>query len=261
MGYGDVATWVWSAPTSIIAMLADGADHLYIGTGMEATWGGYGAPSGVVYAYDGTGSPEAISGVLGWGVQCLHHPHTFPDIRCEHWAYMEVEGCCAAEIVGGYPSGHYQPRWTITRDQMAVFTARAMAGGEANVPPGPAEPAFHDVPASHWAYEHIEYVYAEGIVQGYGDGNYRPEGDVTRDQMAVFIARAMCGGDANVPDPPCDTPPFPDIDCDFWARRYIQYIASQGITGGYPDGRYCPERVCTRGQMAAFIARAFADTM
>lgn len=271
LGYDDGQLWrldgtdsvtpVWSAPNSIIAMLADGRDRLYIGTGYEGSWGGYGSLTGVVYAYDGTAAPEAISGVLGWGVQCLHHPHTFPDIRCEHWAYMEVESCCGAEIVGGYPEGHYQPRRPVSRDQMAVFIARALAGGESNVPPAPDDATFADIPPSHWAHRHIEYACAEGVVKGYEDGQYHPEVDLTRDQMAVFIARAMCGGEDNVPDPPCDSAPFPDVDCEFWARRHIQYLQSEAVTGGYGDGRYHPEYVCTRDQMAVFIARAFADTM
>jgi hypothetical protein len=44
--------------------------------------------------------------------------------------------------------------------------------------------------ADYWAYKHIEYCKAQGIVSGYWDG-YHPADTVTRDQMAVYVARAF----------------------------------------------------------------------
>jgi len=74
--------------------------------------------------------------------------------------------------------------------------------------------------------------------------------------MAVFIARARAGGDASVPDGP-GTPTFPDVDTDFWAYKYIEYIVAEGITSGYEDLSYHPEYPCSRDQMAVFVQRAF----
>jgi hypothetical protein len=74
---------------------------------------------------------------------------------------------------------------------MAVFISRAVAGGDGNVPDGPAEATFDDVPTDYWAYKYVEYCVAENIVQGYDPVTYGPLVPVTRDQMAVFIARAF----------------------------------------------------------------------
>ena len=64
---------VWSAPDSIISMLADGDDVLYFGTGGEAgaLYQSSTTGEGCVYAYSGSGTPELISDLLGAGVQCL----------------------------------------------------------------------------------------------------------------------------------------------------------------------------------------------
>ena len=252
---------VWQAPNSIISMLADGHDALYFGTGAEASAGGSGSPEGRVYAWDGVSDPAPISTVLGEGIQCLYHPHTFPDIRPEHWAFEEIEGCCAGGVVGGYLEGRYGPTEFITRDQMAVFIARALTGGEENVPEPTGEPTFPDVPADYWAYKHIEYAHAFGVVQGYTTGLYGPTVRLTRDQMAVFIARALCGGEDRVPNPPCSEAPFEDVPCSYWARPHIQYILLEGVTQGYPDGGYHPKQVCTRAEMAVFMSRAFHLSM
>jgi len=58
--------------------------------------------------------------------------------------------------------------------------------------PEPAVAAtFSDVPESYWAYQWIEDLAGRGVVFGYGDGTYGPEGPVTRAAMAVYIGRAL----------------------------------------------------------------------
>ena len=97
-------------------------------------------------------------------------------------------------MVGGYSDGTYRPAVPVDRGQMAVFVARAIAGSDGAVPPAPPTPTFPDVtPTSTWAWaqKHVEYTVARGVVSGYGDGLYHPEIGVTRDQMAVFVARAF----------------------------------------------------------------------
>lgn len=191
------------------------------------------------------------------GLVVLKAVTAFSDTPLDHWALDAIERCAAWGIVAGYPDGGYHPSEAVTREQMAVYTSRAIAGGDAEVPSGPSTAHFPDVPASHWAFRYVEYAYQEGVVTGYPDALYRPTEAVDRAQMAVFISRAMAGGESAVPDPGCDAPVFPDVPCDFWARRYVQFIKSVGVAGGYPDGNYRPDALCTRDQMAAFVARGF----
>jgi Tol biopolymer transport system component len=200
---------------------------------------------------DTNGSPDVY----------VHGPAELADVLPGFWAYEEVMACVDANVVKGYGDGLYHPEYEVTRDQMAVYIARALVSpsGDAAIPdPGPP-PSFSDVSPDHWAYRHIEYAVSQGVVQGYEDGTYQPGVTVDRGQMAAFIARAMLGGDANVPNPGCsdDAPVFPDITCDFWARKYIQYLKGYGVTGGYEDGLYHPEDIVTRDQMAVYVARAF----
>jgi len=79
---------------------------------------------------------------------------------------------------------------------------------------------------------------------------------VTRDQIPVFVSRAMAGGESGVPAGP-PTPSFSDVPADFWAYKYVEYCKAQSVVGGYPDGLYHPEIICTRDQMAVFVQRAF----
>jgi len=186
---------------------------------------------------------------------------TFSDVPTDHWAWMEIEGLNKAGIATGYGDGTFLPDSIVKRDGMAVFTARAHAGGDANVPPGPGSPTFPDVPTSYWAYKHIEYCASRHIVSGYEDGKYHPEYNIDRGQLAVFIARAIGGKD--IMSPPA-SPTYTDVQPDFWAFKDIEYLTSSmnasggKVVGGYADGKYHPEYTISRGAMSVFIARAFA---
>ena len=120
---------------------------------------------------------------------------SFFDVSDAFWAHDYIEYLNEMKVVAGYPDGAYRPSATVTRDQMAVYIARAIAtptGDEGLVGyEPPATPTFADVPSDHWAYEYIEYAAEHGVVQGYDDGYYRPQRQVSRDQMAVYVTRAF----------------------------------------------------------------------
>ena len=177
-----------------------------------------------------------------------------------YWALWEIEAAYSAGIVTGYPGGTYQPSNPVTRDQMAVYISRALAKGDDKVPAGPGTATFSDVPTDYWAFKYAEYAKAQNVVTGYSDGTYKPTDQVDRGQMAVFIARSIAtptGEAGMVGYTPPGTASFTDVPTSFWAYKYIEFIKSKSVTGGYPDGLYHAEYVCTRDQMAVYVARAF----
>jgi len=185
-------------------------------------------------------------------------PSQFADIPLWFWAKPSIELLSASNVVAGYPGGTFRPSEPITRAQLAVLLARAMAGGDENVPLGPSRPTFDDVPRSYWAYNHIEYCASHGVIKGTARG-FLPEALVNRGQIAVFVARAAAGGDENVPDVTTFPDPFPDVtqkNAWSWCWKYAWYLRQRHIIGGYDDGLYHPELFCTRDQMAAIVAPA-----
>jgi len=184
----------------------------------------------------------------------------FRDVTWDNWAAAPIQACATAAIVGGYPDGRYEPTGPVTRDQMAVFVARALSGGDELVPAPPPTPSFDDVAPDHWAYKYVEYAAAQNIVAGYEGNLYQPDWSVTRGQMAVFIARALIAplGDSGIPTASTE-PTFPDVTSSndwSWCYDHVEYIAAHDIASGYGDG-YHPEYTVSRDQMAVFVARAF----
>ena len=189
---------------------------------------------------------------------------TFPDVQWPYWATLAVELCCENGIVTGYGDGTYRPGVEVKRDQMAVFSARAVAGGDAKVPDGPPTPRFSDVDASYWAYKYIEYCVANYIVVGYAvDNTYRPGEKVNRGQMAAYVARAIYSPRGIPPDdlpgyvPPL-TPSFPDVATDHPFYKHVEYVVGAGVVQGFGDGTYRTGELVKRDQMAVYVRRAFA---
>jgi hypothetical protein len=111
---------------------------------------------------------------------------------------------------------------------------------------------FGDI-AGTWALGYIRAIFGASITQGCDTGLFCPTNRVTRDQMAVFIIRALEGD----PAPGyCSSPPFSDVPINHWACGHIKRLKELGITTGFPDGSYHPGDYVTRVQMAAFLVRA-----
>jgi len=76
---------------------------------------------------------------------------SYSDVPVTHWAYKYVEYVVAESIMSGYGDDLFHPEYDQSRGYVAVFVARAAAGGAGSVPGGPATPTFSDVDTDFWA--------------------------------------------------------------------------------------------------------------
>jgi hypothetical protein len=145
-------------------------------------------------------------------------------------------------ITTGCGPSKYCPAANVRRDEMASFLARALHLT------GTVPDAFTDDTGN--IHEHdINLVAAAGITTGCGGGKYCPASSVPRDQMASFLSRAV-GLSGTAPNAFTDDNGNPH-------EPNINLAAQAGITTGCGGTNYCPAGLVTRGQMAAFLHRAF----
>jgi DNA-binding beta-propeller fold protein YncE len=247
----------WVAGSYDVRHLSASGEELWRGAGFDDPWSvSVDSTDGSCWAADTWNSQVVHLVVLG---------DVFRDVNRYYWAYNEIETCAAAGIVQGYSDDTYRPSLPVTRDQMAVYISRALVtpSGDAAIPDPEPPPSFSDVATDHWAYKWIEYAVSHDVVQGYPGGTYHPDEAVSRGQMAVYVARAVAGGDAAVPAD-TDGATFTDVtDANDWAwcYRYVEYCADEGIVQGYADSTYRPADAVTRDQMAVYVARAFGLPM
>ena len=117
----------------------------------------------------------------------LHVGASFTDVPVSSPFYRFVETILHKQVTGGCTPTTYCPANSTTREQMAVFVL-VSEEGPAYVPPACGTPVFADVPASSPFCRWIEELVRRGVVTGCGGGNYCPTANVTREQMAVFLA-------------------------------------------------------------------------
>jgi hypothetical protein len=120
----------------------------------------------------------------------------------------------------------------------------------------PQPDGFTDVPTDHTFYTDIQWLAGEGITRGCNPPDntlFCPDDFVTRGQMAAFLVRGLGYADDGGGDR------FTDDDGSVFEGD-IDRLATAGVTKGCnpPDNtEFCPDDFVTRGQMAAFLVRAF----
>jgi ELWxxDGT repeat protein len=186
-----------------------------------------------------------------WAIPKIFVTGTFADVPPNFWAWRFIEALAASGVTGGCGGGNFCPGDLVNRAQMAVFILAARDG----VPPPPATGTrFDDVPAGYWAGPWIEELAREGVVSGCS-GNpplYCPTNNLTRAEMAVLLTASR-----HENPPPATGTRFGDVPADYWAARFIEQLAADGITSGCGGGNFCPDLPITRGEMAVFLAVAF----
>jgi hypothetical protein len=183
---------------------------------------------------------------------------TFADVAPTHPFWPWIEALVRAGITAGCASAPpaYCPAETVSRAQMAVFLLRGIHG--AGHTPPPPDGTFADVPSANPFAAWIEELFAENITGGCATGPLRfcPGQAVSRDQMAVFLLRAIHGA-AYQPPPAVGT--FADVPVAHPLAAWIEQLVREGVSAGCAasPARYCPGDPVTRGQMAVFLVRAF----
>jgi hypothetical protein len=182
----------------------------------------------------------------------------FIDVPPGYWAESYINALYNAGYTTGYGgTNEYEPEYEVNREQMAALIIRATGGEPATNYCSTGSP-FPDCKPSDWSCKYIKRLYELGITTGYGNtGLFMPWMNVTRGEMAAFIVRAIEGE----PDyyACLFNSPFTDVTASDWSCKYIKRLYELGITTGYGDGRFGPEDLVTRAQMAVFIGRAFLD--
>lgn len=131
---------------------------------------------------------RAVSGSLiaRTTVSILIQTLSFPDVSMEYWAFSSIDSLVGLGIVRGYPDGTFKPENPVTR---AEFTKMLLL--TLNLQPTQASKStFSDLATNHWAQGYVEAAVAYGLVQGYPDGTFRPEGKVTMAETITLIVRA-----------------------------------------------------------------------
>jgi hypothetical protein len=197
-------------------------------------------------------NPSGLSGTLPHG-----YVSNFADVDPGSLFRPFIAGLVANGLTVGCGGPNYCPVDPVTRQQMAVFLLRGKYG-LCYTPPPCTGTVFDDVPCTGGSFDPwIEALAGLSITSGCGGGNnYCPTTPVNRQQMAVFLLKALEGSD--YAPPACTNPTFTDVPCASPFATWIYELAQRQITGGCGGTEYCPTSPAIRQQMAAFLVKTFS---
>lgn len=112
---------------------------------------------------------------------------------------------------------------------------------------------FSDVKETDWFYEPVMYALQNGLFEGISDTIFSPQGFMTRAMYVTVMGRIA---EINLDDYKGSTE-FSDVPVDSWYAPFVKWAKEEGITTGIGSGKFNPDGLITREQMATLIVRFF----
>ena len=169
----------------------------------------------------------------------------FSDVNPGDWFYENVMNAAAKGYVSGMGDGTFQPNGNTTRAQFASMIAKAM-GFDPETDEIDVETAFVDVPATHWGAKAIAFCAENGYMNGDADGNFRPDANITRQEVASVLVNTFKLTNEGTKD-------FPDDALiASWAKSNVYAAKAAGLMNGdQGTGNFRPTDYIKRAESAS----------
>ena len=165
---------------------------------------------------------------------------TYKDVPTDYMFYNEIQALTDAKVTSGIGNGYFNPEGFITRGEIAKLIVNAL--GLVTV----YDNSFTDVSEDHLFYDEISILASLGIAQGYGDNSFKPEQQVTRQEIALLVSRALQISSSK-------ENPFEDVEN---YTKAIVALVDKEIIKGTSATTFEPTKIASRAEAAAIIARA-----
>ncbi|MBL8232795.1 MAG: S-layer homology domain-containing protein [Bryobacterales bacterium] len=224
--------------------------------------GGFSEPQELLLPVDSNSEPNPRAGSITVATQRMvtiqraaNPVAPFADVDvshpfADHVAILKLNGA-----VDSCSPGLFCPDANILRGEMAELLVRSMLRTDDFITP--SGPRFSDVPPGHPKYRWIQKLAELGVSNGCAPTLFCPDAPVPREQMAALIVRARAGLLAAPAPVSGHTSAFADVANNNIFAAHIIRIHWWGVTAGCHSNAFCPSDLTTRGQMAAFLVRAF----
>ena len=163
------------------------------------------------------------------------------DVSKDFWAYEAITSLVEKGIINGYSDNTFKPENDITREEFITVLVKYLkldTNKECN---------FADVSNKRWSYPYIAAAYSAGIITGNEINMFNPEDAITRQDMAVIVARAlnMTGGSSET---------FADEGMiSDYAIDGVKALKEAGILNGFEDNTFRPVNNSKRAEAVTII--------
>ena len=194
---------------------------------------------------------NSIQGISGEGTTLPVEkiPLNFIDLGSVRWAYPSISVLFDMGIVSGVNDTEFLPEREVKREEFTKMLVMAMGEDIQQY-----ESAFSDVQADAWYANYVGCAYSKGIINGISSTEFGVSMNITRQDMAVMIYRAML---ANGYNPTSSSLEFSDKDSvSGYALEAVAELSKIGVISGRGDNMFAPQKTATRAEAAVVIERA-----
>jgi C-terminal peptidase prc len=140
-------------------------------------------PSAALYRGSGTDTWTAVSPAsLAASLNLSYTSRSFSDISRSPYA-RQIQTLAVYHLLDGYGDGTFQPDKTVTRAEFCAMVASAL-----DFPANSAALTFSDTSGDAWYADAVSAMASRGLIAGYDDGTFRPDGTITYQEMVTILA-------------------------------------------------------------------------
>ncbi|MCR4963815.1 MAG: S-layer homology domain-containing protein [Firmicutes bacterium] len=176
----------------------------------------------------------------------------FTDISENAWYHEAVDYVVEKGLMQGVSANRFDPNGTTNRAMIVTILYR-LAGSPAVSEANP----FSDVADGQWYADAVIWANANGIVEGYGNGKFGPNDNITREQMAAILYRyaKFKGYDVSVGEDTNILSYNDAFSISSWAMPAMQWACGAELMQGDEQHNLLPGQGATRAQAAAILMR------
>ena len=179
------------------------------------------------------------------------HRNDFTDVDAASWYHDAVDYVVAKGLMDGVSSDRFDPNGTTTRSMIVTILYR-LEGQPAVSGTNP----FDDVTEGQWYTDAVIWANENGIVEGYGRGQFGPSDTITREQFASILYRYASFKSWDI-SKEADLSSYEDASSiSSWAEAAMKWANAEGLITGRTDTALAPEGNTTRAEAAAILMRA-----
>lgn len=175
--------------------------------------------------------------------------NNIPDVSSDHPYYEAVDYLLTHDIINGYNDGSIKPDQEITRAELLkIFVEGAIGTPETFE----YNRCFNDVVILEWYTRYVCYAKAEGWVEGYEDGSFKPADYIDKAETITMLLRTQ---GLHAPGPWfVDTDPFDDVAIETWYGPSVWYAKENALIPTTASS-FHPEQLITRGEAFDMLYR------
>lgn len=176
----------------------------------------------------------------------------FADVSPNEWYYAEINWAATSGLLNGLGDYCYEPETGLTRAMFVTMLYRLMSSLGYDMSAAESS-GFCDVAKGSWYEQAVCWSQAKELVLGYEDQTFRPDAQITREEMCTLLDRVLTLMEHNSQSA---QPSFRDnAKISDWAFEAVGRLVSLGIIQGMGSNTFAPKETATRAQAAAVFHR------